>query len=129
MFLNFTSKTSEKSKQNTLTKTNKTSKQTFLVFITAKSSTLNCQITLQMSYSYFFIDYSCFELQWKSCKKQYELLFLIVVIAAVDCAQSLTVIQIRIQPFGCNLAVVGLYLFAVYFFSSPALTSDIFAAP
>ena len=40
--------------------------------------------------------------------------FKVVVIAAIVCAQSTTVIQIWLQSFGCNKAVLGLYLFAVY---------------
>ena len=44
----------------------------------------------------------------------YELPFLFVIITAIHCVQPSAVIQIQIQSFGFNLAVVGLYLFTVY---------------
>ena len=39
--------------------------------------------------------------------------FKAVVIAAIVCAQSMTVIQIELQPLGCTQAVMGLYIIAV----------------
>ena len=30
-----------------------------------------------------------------------------VIISVIDCAQPLTVITIKLQPFGCNQAVIG----------------------
>ena len=32
---------------------------------------------------------------------------LTVIISVIDCAQPLTVIPIKLQPFGCNQAVIG----------------------
>ena len=62
----------------------------------------------------FPIDHSFLKVQWRSYKKLYELLLSSITLTAIICVQPLAVIQIQIQPFGCNLAVVGLYLFAVY---------------
>ena len=48
-----------------------------------------------------------------TAKRRYAI-FQAVIVGAIGCAQSMAVIKIQLQPFGCTKAVLWLYLFAVY---------------
>ena len=51
-----------------------------------------------------------------TAKRRYGI-FQAVFVGAIGCAQSMAVIKIQLQPFGCTKAVLWLYLFAVYVWS------------
>ena len=48
-----------------------------------------------------------------TAKRQYAI-FQALIVGAIGCAQSMAVIKIQLQPYGCTKAVLWLYLFAVY---------------
>ena len=48
-----------------------------------------------------------------TAKRRYAT-FQAVIVGAIGCAQSMAVIKIQLQPFGCTKAVFWLYLFAVW---------------
>ena len=47
-----------------------------------------------------------------TAKRRYAI-FQAAFVGAIGCAQSMAVIKIQLQPFGCTKAVLWLYLFTV----------------
>ena len=71
-----------------------------------------CQL-IPPSYIYFPHLLKPFHVVIEVMKKTLQNANLILIIATISCVQALIVFKIIIQPFGCNLAAVVLYLFAV----------------